>query len=111
LAAGERRELLRLLAAILHLGNVALEAASGASCGGSPSDEAPSLAGKAGKAANFSGQDMARIADGDAALATAARLLALDAAALEIALCARTVRRVKRYKAHEKIIALFGYEW
>ena len=109
MAAGERRELLRVLAAILHLGNIALEAVSdvreavsdvreadaGASSG--PSDEIQTLA-LAGtpaeaKATNFSGEDMARIADGDAALEFAARLLALEAPALKIALCARTVRQ------------------
>jgi hypothetical protein len=100
----EQWELLQVLAAVLHLGNIELEADDASSFsprgGGRGRGEAlgegeelspytpPSVPG----ATKFSGEDMARIGGEDEALRHASRLLKCDAESLERALCVRTVR-------------------
>ena len=91
---GEQLDMLRVISAVLHLGNISFEAKEslfsprkdgrGGGAGGGGGSER--------RAAHFSGEDMAEIDEDDDALSFASRLLKCDASSLQQALCVRTVR-------------------
>eukprot|EP00960_Hanusia_phi_P035489 751738-Hanusia_phi.AAC.4 len=82
ISAGEQLGLVQIVAGLLHVSNIQLHAWK--------PNESP--ASSRSKAANYSGDDVARLHGGDESLSHAARLLQCDEESLRQALCSRMVR-------------------